>query len=1124
MSKSNRKSILLQGASTLLLATGSFGIAQAQEASVDLTAAAASGTVVTADSVAGSNQGITGSVEADVTSTATSVSAGNTTNGSLTLDLTNTGASAVGNTDTLTFTDADAVTNSTSVALTARQTSTGTDPSSSGALITVDADTTSTSTTMSLGTTTGGAYAVQNNTDTATATGNTVTQSAALNSTTLTLGTASGTADTAGSAIAADGDAVVASLQTNTFSTTSATNSASTVALSGGATSGAELSLSGNNQAATGTGSTATNSLQLSGVTVGTGGLVVSDQINDAKSTVSAATVAAGGLQISGAATDANLALTGNTQQSRATGGTVANTLSVDASSITLPSADTVAAAVLGASSGTISGAYGTLNTQSVSGDVTATTTAKAGSDNYTQSVTGAVTDSSLAADTNTLLARAQGAVATNTTTLAVGTLDAGTAATGGISNAATIGNVQSLAADVDVTAKIDTAGKEAMATVLGGAVSGSQVSSSGNKVQAFADGAVATSSMTVTGTSIDVGAAAAGVPQTKYDGTSATANAAFSVANSQTAGNGTVSASLTDTNSTLATVIAETSGAVSGSEYSLNGNGIDAFATSNKATNALSLDATSLTGDAGVVNAQNSAAQVSSTIGATADQAGVLATFDDDVSGSSIDVNRNVVRGSSIGNVGNNTLTVAATSLDGDGTSVKATASGTSAGNVTAAGDFSLANAQVLSATSSTTTQVFGVFGASQTADASGAVNSLTNSQVSVSGNVQFGEALGNTATNRVTIAATDTGAGTDPTAALSSAQSANTDVDATSEMTAYATAASSGSSIALNGNNNTALGAINNANNAMTVSGVSLGGNEAVGTVTSNTSTLADYALNNLQSATGDLDSTATSLVYNYDRTATGNEGLSNSKVALNSNVTTAEASSNRAANQLTVSATSNDVTAGLGNSQSNGASVSASATTTVEFAMLTDSGTTAASGSDVEVLGNTTTALARGNTANNALNYTVGASYTAPTTAVALDGTSTAAATAVVLNAQTNTGAVDAQSLSATYKLELNGGGAGMSGSSGTLGGNATNAVAYGNSAVNSLTMATFGAGVPSSGISSMQSNSGAVTAAATSVAFNMSQSGTASGSILRNTGNTVTAQAVGNSSVSSIGGGS
>ncbi|MFN3453132.1 MAG: hypothetical protein ACK4ZE_13345, partial [Sphingorhabdus sp.] len=88
--------------------------------------------------------------------------------------------------------------------------------------------------------------------------------------------------------------------------------------------------------------------------------------------------------------------------------------------------------------------------------------------------------------------------------------------------------------------------------------------------------------------------------------------------------------------------------------------------------------------------------------------------------------------------------------------------------------------------------------------------------------------------------------------------------------------------------------------------------------------------------------------------------------------------------------------------------------------------------------------------------------------------------------------------------------------------TLANNSVAANAFGNVATNSLNMNTFGAGVPSSALASNQVNTGAVSATATNVSFGMTV-GTTQGSALRNVGNNTTAQAVGNSSVNSIGGG-
>jgi hypothetical protein len=67
-----------------------------------------------------------------------------------------------------------------------------------------------------------------------------------------------------------------------------------------------------------------------------------------------------------------------------------------------------------------------------------------------------------------------------------------------------------------------------------------------------------------------------------------------------------------------------------------------------------------------------------------------------------------------------------------------------------------------------------------------------------------------------------------------------------------------------------------------------------------------------------------------------------------------------------------------------------------------------------------------------------------------------------------------------------------------------------------------MLTFGAGVPSSAVTSNQVNTGAVTAVTSFVTFS-TDIGNTTGSAVRSTGNSATATAVGNNSVNTIGGG-
>jgi hypothetical protein len=764
---------------------------------------------------------------------------------------------------------------------------------------------------------------------------------------------------------------------------------------------------------------------------------------------------------------------------------------------------------------------------------VTATSTPATGTSAFLLSIGNAVNaGSTVDNNSNTLTAKAQGAVSANSNNLKIGGTLSGTAAVGGTANGAVVANVQSIAAGANVSADVDGGTADMIATSVGGALTASSMSTSANRIQAFADGAAATNNLAVSATTISAAANATAEPSvgTTAAQATSTADTAFAVANAQISGNATVSANVDQP----AVVSSTVTGATSDSNVSVNSNVIDAFAVSNKSTNGVSLAGTTVATDAGVLNVQSSNAQVSSTIGdvsttplanpASLSDAGFIAEFDGDVSDSAVAVNSNLTRGSAIGNVGNNTLSVAATTLSGGGTEVQAVSSGNVDASATATGDFSLANSQSLGDASASTTNVAAAYGIDlDYADV------LSDSRLSVSSNTQFAEALGNSGTNRIALTATGAGAsgGVNPTAALSNVQDgAVADIDSTSRMTVFANAESTGSSVAINGNSNTALGVVNNAVNSIAVSAVTLDGENTVGGIVSGTNTTtADYALNSVQGASGTADSIATSSIYNLDAddgTRTGDLGTTGSVITLSGNMTTAEGSANRIQNQLSVSATDNGATAALNNSQTSSADVNSTATSAVGYALTTVGTAINADASSISVDGNSTMALARGNSASNALNYNVGASYTGNNGAT-ITGVASVGATAAVLNAQTNDGAVSATSTGVTYSLALNSGtGAAALNSNATLANNSAAANAFGNVATNSLNMITFGAGVPSSALASNQVNQGAVTATATNVSFGMTV-GTTTGSALRVDGNNTTAQAVGNNSVNTIGGG-
>lgn len=1033
---------------------------------------------------------------------------------------------------------------------------------------------------------------VSANSDRSAATGNSLTQQMTLGGTTLGLDTGSASANTvptgesgAGTKdVQASGAALISSWQTNNNADAFAAQDSQMEIVANVNIDGSALDLSSNVQDATATGSSVGNAMTLSGTTVGTGAAIVSAQEATEDTTVDAFTSAQAYIRTGAVGDDSGsaISLTDNKIQSRAAGGSVTNTMTVSATTVTLQAQDVTQSVDIGSSgltsdtslSGVVSGAFVTLNDQLIDGDVRSTTLgADAIAPGFYMDLAGDVYGSSINNDRNTLSSQAQAAVASNSITLTVGgslTESLKPAPfeddpySDTVANGAVIANIQQVTDSAIVASSVDA--NNAVFSRVDGVTYDSTVTASSNKVQAFAEGATSTNVLTVSARTLNVADGSTGDAFTSAVPGGADADTAFAVANVQDSGTGFVGAALNDS----VMIKTELVGDVDGSKVTSAGNMQDAFASSNKSTNAVSLSATTLSGDAGVVNNQVSASEVQAWIGGAGDSggvffpgelganAGVIVNLGEDVFDSAVAVTGNMVRGSAISNSGTNSLTVAATTLSGDGNVGQALAFST---NTSTTADYGLGSYQNTESDGSSETNIASTFAIDQAFD-----RVLSGSSLSVSNNTQFGEALANTVTNRVSVASTDVGAvGTVPTTALNNNQYVDSaTIDSTSKMTAYANAASVESSIALNGNSNTALGVANNASNIMSVTGVTVDGNVASddgGDAYANlsgTQVIADYAINNTQQSLGDdgltgdaasadgaVNSTALTTIYNADINdgfvggtgGTGgteaSAGLLNSSVTMSNNVTTAEASSNRALNSLSVSATNSAATAAVGNFQDSNNAVNAVASSTSIAMELDVRGITGdfgrnydASGSTVTMANNSTTALARGNSASNALNYTVSASYDGVTTD-AVNGGNNVAAAAVVFNAQENSGAINATASSVNYSVALNDEANGLAygpiNSSISMTGNAVNAVAFGNTATNSLTMSTFNAGIPSSINANVQYNTGSVTASASGAYVGVYSRQDVQGSAIRNSGNSVSASAIGNNSVSTISGG-
>ena len=159
-----------------------------------------------------------------------------------------------------------------------------------------------------------------------------------------------------------------------------------------------------------------------------------------------------------------------------------------------------------------------------------------------------------------------------------------------------------------------------------------------------------------------------------------------------------------------------------------------------------------------------------------------------------------------------------------------------------------------------------------------------------------------------------------------------------------------------------------------------------------------------------------------------------------------------------------------------------------------------------------------MARGNMATNMLAVSGVAEddCTPDLASITTGALNSAMAPALLSNVQMNAGGVSAYVASPTVSVSY--GSAGVSDSRLGVTGNSVSAAAYGNSATNMVTLASLGS-LPASGISSVQTNSGAVTAQVTNAAYTVT-SPDISTSRIGISGNSISASAVGNAATSKV----
>ncbi|HTN14680.1 MAG TPA: hypothetical protein VL094_07730 [Sphingomonadaceae bacterium] len=910
---------------------------------------------------------------------------------------------------------------------------------------------------------------------------------------------------------------------------------------------GSALALTDNVQEAIALGNSGSNGLALSGTGLATGAGIASVQIVGFETNVTAHS--ASYAFISTKNIEAGSAeVSGNLQRAIAYGASVGNTLAIDGTVLTVGGGiDDTSSTVTYTPSATngfvldagdaplVQAAYGVLNDQSISTNVSAIADHVAAFRITVGSVDEHLYMGSATNDGNAVVAAAYGTNAANRASLDVGSL---TTADSDFASVLNLTNAQTVSGALDNVIYAEVSGGDyVVLTHVEMQLVGSSLSTSDNVLQALAQGNLADNRVAVGGTGIDTAADALARGSASVLGNVTSTDTSFTLNNVQ-ASDGTIIATLRTPDDT-AKILTRVGDFVLASSIANDGNSLSAAATGNRADNLMTLDATTLATSSAVTNYQNSQADITAQIGiaggSSYNEGGVRIFLGADaIENSNFTIDRNSTAGSVTGNVAANSLEISGNSVAPGSAHTISTAelaAQSVADNSQTLADHNLLSRQI-SGPANLTSEVFGTYGIDTRSD--GDIGAVT---MSVSGNSQSSRAVSNTAANSVDIAATNLSAGS----ALASVQTSDAAVGATSDLDIYTPGAMTSSSRNLSDNTNLAAATINIVSNRVTVRATNLdpasgtaGNARLINAETSpldSTFAIADHVLANWQEATTSVTATAVTNIFNDDGAGLQFDSIDLSSANITGNSTIAEATANRALNALSAEGLASMAgSAGVFNGQISTAVVAASATTDAGVALNGNDPVVATLVLSSVTLGeNGTAALARGNVAINALDLSSGGNYgpqSGTTATVALDstalGASEVAARGAVLNLQSNNGAISASSTAASYMIAFdNTGDPSIVESSASVTGNSLSAGAYGNTATNSIALVSLNTGMPTAAIGSRQQNTASVTASVTTVAFGISSGrGEVADSSLMVTGNSVATTAIGNSSASAI----
>ncbi|MFB9149023.1 beta strand repeat-containing protein [Roseovarius ramblicola] len=510
---------------------------------------------------------------------------------------------------------------------------------------------------------------------------------------------------------------------------------------------------------------------------------------------------------------------------------------------------------------------------------------------------------------------------------------------------------------------------------------------------------------------------------------------------------------------------------------------------------------------------------------------AGVIARIDADgagfgqISGSTVSVSDNTVVGEATGNTATNAASAEATSVTGPA----ADASTDPSDADVAPADAELATANVQVNGSALQTDVAATFGIIDDGDD---IEPTLNSSQTLDSNLQQSFATANRATNSVDVTATNSDAAT----ALESSQLSNATVDTTSDVQVLANVGSTNSSLDMTNNRNESVANGNVVTNSVDASATNLDAGTGADATVDVGNVSAGNVLASRQNVTASISADADTDVFNQDETATGDPIISGS-VEQSGNVTIAQATGNQttpASNSLTLDGSANnDRTGALANVQT--ATGSGTITATVDQSVrveLDQTATVPVQQSSIVQDGNVTSALARSNVATNSvtvdganINGGAGGDATFDVTTDTLTGAH------VLASSQDNQFGVSATTNQSQVRLSsTNSDGNAIDGSSVSQSGNSSLATALANSAVNTLSSGSGAANVnASTQLGNTQTNIGAVAATGSSsvgvvAAANAATVTDATGINLSSvdvSGNVSSASAVGNQAQNTLG---